>query len=210
VIGLDLRRTVCARQVHGTVTSVVTEQHAGSGAAAPETALPSTDGLATAEVALPLAIFCADCAPILLYDPINRVSCALHAGWRSTVAGISSQAVETLRSVFGTDPARLLVGIGPAIGACCYQVGDEVIEAWCIRRVDRKGLAVRRSTHGWHFDLVLANRLTLESAGVTPHHIEVAGICTRCRCDEWFSHRAACAGLAHPGHFAAIIAVPVA
>jgi len=208
-IGLDWQRTVFARQVHGTTILTVTAQDAGRGARLPDTALPSSDGLATAEVELPLAVLCADCAPILLYDPVNHVAGALHAGWRGTVDGIAVHAVQTLRAAFGTDPDRLLVGIGPTIGPCCYEVGDEVIEGWSALGIGRAARAVTRVGGHWRFDLVTANRLALESAGVAARNIEVAGICTRCRSDEWFSHRAARAGTALPGHFAAVIAVPL-
>jgi YfiH family protein len=207
-IGLDWRRTVCGRQVHGARVALVSECEAGRGADGPDTALPATDGLVTADPGLPLAIFCADCAPVLLYDPVHRVAAALHAGWRGTVAGIVLEAVNLLITEFGTDPAQLRAGIGPAIGPCCYEVGDEVIESWLSRQLDREHRAVIRCDGRWHFNLWEANLLALELAGVPPANVELAGICTRCRSGEWFSHRAYQAGHIRAGRFAAVIAVP--
>lgn len=207
-IGLDWRRTVCARQVHGTRVVLVSERDAGSGADVLETAISATDGLATCVPGLPLAVFCADCAPVVLYDPVNRVAAALHAGWRGTVSGVVREAVRLLHTEFGTDPAQLRAGIGPAIGVCCYEVGDEVLEAWSQCGIDRQGRAVLRRSSGWHFDLVEANRLSLLAASLRPDHVELAAICTRCRSSDWFSHRAYRAGSSRAGRFAAVIAVP--
>lgn len=207
-MGLDWRRTVCGRQVHGTRVMLVSEREAGRGADGPATALPATDGLVTSDPGLPLAVFCADCAPVLLYDPVNRVAAAVHAGWRGTVAGIAIEAVRLLVTEFGTDPGQLRAGIGPAIGPCCYEVGDEVIETWIGTRLDRGLRAVIRHDGRWHFDLWRANLLTLEAAGLVASHVEIAGICTRCRSNEWFSHRATQAGESGAGRFAAVIAVP--
>jgi hypothetical protein len=96
--------------------------------------------------------------------------------------------VAALTAWYGSRPADLLAGIGPSIGPCCYEVGPEVAAA-----AQHFGPAVlppgRRPAHP-HFDLWAANRLTLERAGLLPAHIELAAVCTRCRNDLYFSHRA--------------------
>lgn len=203
-IGVLADAWVCARQVHGTRVAVVEKAHAGRGADAFESALPATDILMTATPGLPLAVFCADCVPVLLHDPILGVVAAVHAGWRGTTRDSAGAAVRAMREQFGTNPANLRVGIGPSIGPCCYEVGAEVIAAWHETGLDGDGQAVRKIGDRQHFDLWAANVLALTAAGVPRASIEVAGICTRCHADAYFSHRARQGA---PGRFAAVIAL---
>jgi copper oxidase (laccase) domain-containing protein len=95
---------------------------------------------------------------------------------------------------FGSRPDSLVVGIGPSIGPCCYEVGDEVIEAWESAGVPGWEAARVEKEPRAHFDLWTANRQTLHRAGVPEGQIEVAGLCTRCNGERFFSHRAAMAG----------------
>lgn len=217
-IGVDPARWVCAQQVHGSTVAAVVAGDAGRGAGSIATAIPGTDALVTSVPGLPLAVFCADCVPILMYDPVRRAIAAIHAGWRGTVSGVASAAVEALAENFGTEPADLLVGIGPSIGPCCYGVGSEVIESWrqvaveriaadAVERAIRTGANCSGSESKPAFDLWEANRLLLMAAGVPGEQIEIAGICTRCDSDRFFSHRALSARREAEGRFAAIIAL---
>jgi YfiH family protein len=131
----------------------------------------------------------ADCTPVWFYDPIQRAIGLAHAGWRGTVAGIVRETVAKMRTAFGCHPGDLIVGIGPAIGPCCYEVGPDVARA--VARsfpADAPWLLEPRSANRWHLNLWLANELQLQQAGV--RHIHVAEICTACNTGEWFSHRA--------------------
>lgn len=74
-------------------------------------------------------VLAADCVPVLMYDPRVRVIAAVHAGWRGTVGRITAKTVERMREEFGCDPRDVIVGIGPSIGPCCFEVGEEVVEA---------------------------------------------------------------------------------
>jgi YfiH family protein len=144
----------------------------------------------------------ADCTPVLLVDPVQRVVGLAHAGWKGTVQRVAAAAVEAMGAAYGTRPENVLAAIGPSIGAHHYPVGPEVVaEARAAFGADASGLL---ETHNGstHFDLWAANRLALEGAGV--REIEVAGLCTACGLDDWYSHRAE-AG--RTGRFGALIAL---
>ncbi|MCC7353435.1 MAG: peptidoglycan editing factor PgeF, partial [Anaerolineae bacterium] len=148
---------------------------------------PATDALLTAAPDIPLLLCFADCVPIILYDPARRAVGLVHAGWRGTLAGASATAVAQMAATYGSRPADLHAAIGPAIGPCCYEVGPEVVERVCAAIPD--AASVLRDGHGdrAHFDLWEANRKQLVAAGVG--QVEVAGLCTACHRDEFFSHR---------------------
>ncbi len=149
---------------------------------------PQADGVVTDDPMLTLCMRFADCVPILLYDPVRRAAGMAHAGWKGTIAGVAASAVEAMRAHFGSRPEDILSGIGPSIGPDHYAVGEEVLDVlqaafgdkaaeWLIRRGDKT-----------HLDLWAVNREMLHRSGVK--RIELAGICTACHTEDWFSHRA--------------------
>src|SRR5208283_781359 len=83
---------------------------------------PRADAIITTTPGIYPAIKTADCLPILLLDPVRQIAGAIHAGWRGTVLRISRKVVQMMKSRFGTNPADLVAGLGPAIGPCCYEV----------------------------------------------------------------------------------------
>jgi polyphenol oxidase len=144
----------------------------------------------------------ADCTPIMLYDPIKKAVGIVHAGWLGTVKQIAGQAVEGMRAAFGSRPADILAAIGPSIGPDHYEVGPDVIEqARYSFGKDADGLLPDHKDRV-HFDLWKANKLSLERAGVG--QVEVAGLCTACNPDDWYSHRAQ---KGKTGRFGALIAI---
>ena len=126
----------------------------------------------------------------------RRVVGVVHAGWRGSAVRAAGAAVAALSDAFGSDAADLVAGIGPAIGPCCYTVGPEVVEAFA----DRPELIAAGKLDLWE-----ANRQALREAGVRAEHIEVAGICTQCESDRFFSHRAN--GGQPAGRFAGLIRI---
>jgi polyphenol oxidase len=162
--------------------------------------LLNTDTLLADEPEVPLLLRYADCTPVLLYDPRHRAFAVIHSGWRGTVAGAVPAAIAAMVEAFGTVPADLVAGIGPSIGPCCYEVGDEVGSAVRATFADAEALLPRNGTHRRHFNLWSANRHWLHEAGV--RQVEVAGICTACHMDEFFSYRG---GKGRTGHFGALM-----
>ena len=140
------------------------------------------DGIITDVKGVSIGILTADCVPVLLFDRKKRVVAAIHAGWKGTASKISAKAVEIMMERFGSRPQDITAAIGPAIGPCCYEVGEEVVSAFG----HQKGVAVQHGKN-WHIDLPKANQLQLQDAGVT--EIDLSDICTSCRIDLFFSHR---------------------
>jgi YfiH family protein len=131
----------------------------------------------------------ADCLPVILVDPERPAVCAIHAGWRGTVADIAGAAVAAMNETYGSDPATLIAFLGPGMKSCCYEVGDEVVGAWRSVAGDAADAALRMGPRRWHLDLGAANGWLLERAGVLTRNIDDPGICTMCNGDRWFSHR---------------------
>ena len=134
------------------------------------------DALITGEPGLAISIRTADCYPILLADTRNRVVAAVHAGWRGTASQVVMKTLDKMKSKFGTDPQDITAAIGPGIGVCCYEVGDDVSRQF--------GFAVRT-----HLDLASENRKQLETAGVPAQNIEALDVCTFCDAERFFSYR---------------------
>lgn len=152
---------------------------------------------------VPLLLRYADCTPVLIYDPVRHAAAVVHSGWRGTVQAATRAAVVALCREYGSRPADLVAGIGPSIGPCCYEVGDEVVDAVRAtfdRSDDLLPAPVGKTRR--HFDLWAANHRLLAEAGV--RRIEVAGLCTACRVDEFYSYRAE---RGKTGHFGAVIAL---
>jgi len=144
----------------------------------------------------------ADCVPIFLYDSQNNAIGIVHAGWQGTIRKVVQHTITAMMSDYGTIPGNLLAGIGPSIGPDHYSVGDDVL--------DQAKAAFGRDWPNFFqtlnqnitFDLWSANYYLLEEMGV--HHVEVAGICTACDTDHWYSHRAE---KGKTGRFGAIFAL---
>ncbi len=181
----------------------------------PSADLPAADGLMTAEPGVLLTIRIADCLPVLLVDPQRRVVAAVHAGWRGALDRVIEKAVGDMRRAFGSDPGKLIAALGPSIRACCYDVGDEVVEAFhgqfagaerffqplpnrSEAAADRHSILFLSAYPPGHapehvaaarLDLIAVAHDQLASAGVKPARVSVADYCTACRTDLFFSHR---------------------
>lgn len=157
------------------------------------TDLRDTDGLITGDPYAVLMVFVADCVPVLLADPVNRVIAAVHSGWRGTEKKITATAVRKMQEEFHSDPKDILAGIGPSICRDCYEVGEDVAEAFrsaCPKDQWDSILLPGRKEGKFQLDLWEANRIILEAAGILPEHIQTGGLCTCCNPELLFSHRA--------------------
>jgi YfiH family protein len=194
-LGVRGADVVTARQVHGNHVACVTAADRGR-------AIPDTDALLSGDPGVTLLLRFADCLPIFLYDPQRGVIALGHAGWRGTAAMISYRMVSTMIDSYGSDPANMIAALGPAIGPCCYVVGEEVIGAITPALPDWKS-AVRPCGDG-HFSLDLweANRQQLTDCGIPA--VETGRLCTACHADEFFSHRAE---RGNTGRFAALLGI---
>ena len=210
-IGVDPERIVTMGQVHGKAVVQVAGNDAGRGATPDSTNMGYADALITDAPDVVLTTLHADCLSILMVDPDRPAVAAVHAGWRGTVVDVAGATIRAMRAAYGTDPATIRAFLGPAIGVCCNEVGDEVIAAWREQAADLgplADLAIQRPGPKDHFDVPRANALLLQRAGVLPEHIEISPICTKDSRDSWFSHRGHGAGAGREGAMIAILGDP--
>ena len=178
-------RLILMRQVHGDRIHVIDED-----GPLPE-GLPECDGLITDRPGVALGIRTADCVPLFFVDRTRRIIGAAHAGWRGTALAIAARMVATLTERFSSRPEDILAVFGPAIGPCCYQVDTPVFEAFSAMPGADLFLRPCPEKGRWMLDLALANRLQIRETGVPAENIYVTGLCTACRPNLFFSHRAA-------------------
>lgn len=197
--GVPAQRLLLLHQVHGRAVVVAEPDRSG------DWNRPEADAVITADPSAALVVRVADCAPILLADRLTGAVAAVHAGWRSTMQRIVAAAIVSMRSEFGTDPANLVAAMGPCLGPCCGEMGDEVVTAFSDAghsSDDIRRWFVRRPGERPHFDLWAANRDQLTREGVAPENIHVAALCTKTHGATFHSYRAA--GTA-AGRMAAVI-----
>jgi YfiH family protein len=160
------------------------------------------DGIITRSTDVTLLMRFADCVPILGYDPARRAIGIAHAGWKGTLDKTGPAMVEAMSSHFGSRPKDIRIVLGPSIGPDHYEIGQDVISG-VMDVFEGQAEAVLQHRNGQtSLDLWTANRLLLEGVGV--EDIEIAGICTACHPDDWFSHRAE---KGRTGRFGALIAL---
>ena len=188
-VGFRPENTVFTKQLHTDIVRRVGRADRGAGLLREQTEV--CDAQITDEPGVALVAFAADCTPILLFDPVRRAIAAVHAGWRGTALGIAAKAVEAMTREFGCEPENIGAAIGPCIGACCFEVGPEVVAAAEALLHEPLG-ALMRPTAGDRalLDLKGVNALRLTQLGVPAEQIAVSDACTMCRPDVFWSHRA--------------------
>jgi YfiH family protein len=199
-IGLPL---IWAKPVHGTDVVFVDRALA---AGAPDDAASTkrlherlrvidADAMVTDVPGLALCWSFGDCAPVLLYDPRHEAVALVHSGWRGAAGGILPRTIAAMGTRYGTQPAELIVGIGPAIGACCYEVQENVVAAFQTDPLVRETAVLDErvaegETQPRHFlDVRRSTYNQALAAGVRPENLEDSDICTGCRTDLFYSHR---------------------
>ena len=148
---------------------------------------PECDGLITNEPGVGLAVFTADCTPLLFHDPATGAVGAAHAGWRGTAAQIGGKTVEAMVSAFGCKPENIRAAIGPNIGQCCFETHEDVPQAMLESLGSGVEEFIQKGSDKYYVNLKGINRLILERAGV--RHIEVSTDCTACQTDRFWSYR---------------------
>lgn len=189
-VGIDTARFVHGRQSHGVTVRIASRQDAHS--IAEPTPWDEADGYVTAEPGVPLVVFTADCTPLLMQDPAAGVVAAVHCGWRSAMADIEAVAVRAMASL-GAKPERIRAAIGPGIRQCCFQTGPEVPQAMeDLLSGETQGLYKPDAAERGKFmvDLPGAVHRRLLQLGILEENIDELGICTMCRQDIFWSHRA--------------------
>ncbi len=179
---------VFARQVHGT-EAVVLARSDGP----PDLRPQKADALITDIAGLTLVIQVADCQPVFLYDPVKQVVANIHSGWRGSVQNIIGATIATMKTVFKSRATHILAGIGPSLGPCCAEFVRYQSE------IPQRYWRYKDARH--RFDFWAISQDQLAKAGVPAANIALAGWCSKCHPELFFSYR----GEKETGRFAAAI-----
>jgi YfiH family protein len=162
------------------------------------------DALITNLPKVPIFILVADCLPVLFYDQTHKAIGLAHAGWRGTVAQIAVKTLKAMTEAYGTNPADVKIVLGPAIGACCYEVGMDVKEKFDSFAYAEAVLEQSGKAH-WKLNIPEANARQLLEAGVAEDHLIRSNLCTISHIDLFYSHRAEAGGDQPTGRFGAFM-----
>jgi hypothetical protein len=171
----------CLNQVHGNQVRILDQAYDGS--------RPPGDGMVTRAPGIALCIFTADCVPVLLVDPINRVAGALHAGWRGALADIAAVGVRAMIAL-GAQPGSIRAALGPSIGVCCFEVDSDLAKRFADEVPDAREHTRPGRTGKVYLDLRAIVQDQLSAAGVGQPRLTKVGPCTKCANDRYFSRRA--------------------
>jgi polyphenol oxidase len=172
-LNIPIDRIALSKQVHGTQVLLVNKPIITEG----------YDAMITNTKNIFLAVSVADCTPILIYDTKNKVVAAIHAGWRGTVAGIVSNALDAMKTNFNSSGNDCFAFIGACIGYDAFEVGEEVAHAFA-PEFKKTG-----SNGKYLVDLKGTNKAQLQNFGIPSSNIEISGLCTVQNNDTLFSHR---------------------
>lgn len=188
-VELDFSSLVASSQDHGTYIREVNEKDKGIGIWR-EKDIKSVDGLVTDVKNVTLVTYYADCVPLFFIDPVNRVVGLAHSGWRGTLSMIGAKMIEKMNTSYNCEVSNIVVGVGPSIGPCCYEVDFNVAsEFYQIKEFDVSECIKKMSNNKYILNLWEINRKILLNSGVLEKNIIVTDLCTSCNSDLLFSHR---------------------
>ena len=180
-VGIHDGKIVTMRQMHGdNIVEVKDKQLKEAG---------ECDGVVTAENDIYLGVLTADCVPLLFIAPKQRLTAAVHAGWRGTLSGIAEKAVRLLNDRYNVAAAELEVALGPSIGVCCYEVKEDVAGPLMKKWGPLTTASVAVKNGKTYINLGRLNRDILRAAGVPGKQLFQIGPCTACSPDDFFSYR---------------------
>jgi len=181
---------VVANQTHSSNIHIVTKSQE-IGWQKLEEAIEDCDALITNQPNIMLTILTADCVPILLLDPKQKVVSAIHAGWKGTEQEIVFKTVEKMKEKFNSNPSDIIAGVAPSIGKCCYEVDWNVAQHF--ENIEN---AYEKIGEKYMLDLPYINKSQLLKAGLKEENIELSNVCTACEVEHYFSYRKenGCAG----------------
>lgn len=181
------RQLLMPHQVHLTEIAVIDDDFLCLGDDERQQRLEGVDAMMTDKAGVCVGVSTADCIPVLLYDNVHHAVCAIHAGWRGTVARIVEKSVQAMTHTYSTTPSDIVAQIGPGISLDSFEVGDEVYDAFARAGFDMTAISQKKTK--WHIDLPVCNRLQLMAVGVKSECISMSDICTYKMHDTFFSAR---------------------
>lgn len=187
-LGINPENLVTSDQIHKDKIYVATIKDKGKGIFK-NSDIKGIDALITRDRKVALVTYYADCVPVFFLDVKTPAIGLAHAGWRGTVSKIGQKTVIKMMKEFGSLPENILVGIGPCINSCCYEVDTPVVNSIKNAFVYWEKLIKECGKGKWMLDLVLANKKQLEEVGINPLNITESGFCTSCNNDLFYSYR---------------------
>lgn len=187
-IGIDYRKLIMAKQIHGDNVKVVDNENKGK-VLSNNNDIKGFDAMITNKPGIPLITFYADCVPIYILDPMNRAIGLIHSGWRSTVLHIGAKTLSKMKDLYGTKPEECLAAIGPSIEKDCFEVGEDTAEAFRKSFKHCSNIIFSKGNGKYNIDLWECNKEMLIDEGVKPQNITISGLCTKCNEELFFSHR---------------------
>ncbi|ONI38385.1 hypothetical protein AN640_02615 [Candidatus Epulonipiscium fishelsonii] len=184
-LGIPYESMTCSAQVHETNIKQVTYEDRGNGVIFPNK-WDSVDGIYTMEKDITLVTHYADCVPLFFYAPKHHLIGLAHAGWRGTVNKICEKMVKIWNEKHNVAYEDIQVGIGPSIGACCFEVNADVSEPF-VNTFGKADFIKFKENGKANIDLWECNERMLQNLGI--YNIQIANICTCCNSDKYFSHR---------------------
>lgn len=194
-LGIDADHMIIPHQTHGIETRQIAEDFLSLPENIRKMILEGVDAVMTNIKGVCVGVSTADCIPILLYDPEHEAVCAVHAGWRGTVARIVMKAVTEMRLAYQTKPSDLKAVIGPGISLDAFEVGNEVYEEFANANFEMDAISKQMKVAGtdfeykWHIDLKECNRRQLLQCGINEENIQVSDVCTYNNVEDFFSAR---------------------
>lgn len=190
-LDVDASRFVFSRQTHTTNVQIVREEDAGKGYVRPFD-YDDVDGLVTNVPGITLVTFYADCVPLYIVDPVQKVIGLSHSGWRGTVGKIGLRTVEVMRQEYGCKPEDLYAAVGPSICQDCYEVSEDVVEQFrnAFAKECWEDLFYEKEGGKYQLNLWKANEEVFLEAGILKEHMAITNVCTCCNQEVLFSHRA--------------------
>ncbi|SKC87358.1 peptidoglycan editing factor PgeF [Maledivibacter halophilus] len=198
---IDINNLVVSDQVHKDKILLVDEEHKGNGILY-DSKFSEIDALITDKPNISLVTLYADCVPIFILDKKRKIIALAHGGWRGTVKKIAGKVIKRMICDFNTDPRDCIIGIGPSIGKCCYEVDDYVIDIFKSNYENADEFFEDKGNGKYFLDLWNLNKKSLVEVGVPSQNITISNICTKCNNDIFFSYRA---GNGQTGRMAAIL-----
>ena len=189
-LNMRVEDMVLSDQTHTTNVRVITEEDRGKGILRPQD-YSDVDGMITNVPGIVLVTSYADCVPLYFVDPVRKAIGLSHSGWEGTVGHIGQKTVEKMHEVYGSEPKDIVAAIGPSICQSCYEVSDDVAEAFRANFTadEAADILLDKGNGKYQLDLWKANWYVLTDAGILPEHLSVTDLCTACHPDLLWSHR---------------------
>lgn len=189
-LNMRVEDMVLSDQTHTTNVRVITEEDRGKGILRPQD-YSDVDGMITNVPGIVLVTSYADCVPLYFVDPVRKAIGLSHSGWKGTVGHIGQKTVWKMHEVYGSEPKNIVAAIGPSICQSCYEVSDDVAEAFRANFTadEAADILLDKGNGKYQLDLWRANWYVLTDAGILPEHLSVTDLCTACHPDLLWSHR---------------------